>query len=135
MNPVEEIANNATGLRVIHDWLGDGLQPVSQETANRRSFSCLEGNDGKECPHLHAPRWWETYKTPIADAIKRQLEKKADMKLTSRMDEHPRNCGVCGCCMPLKVWVPTKHIAAHTSDETVKKFPAYCFQRIELENL
>lgn len=132
MNATNEIL---TGVAVLADWLGDGLSPVSQAQADQRAETCLIGNGGKECPHLRAPKWWEEHsKEPVAQAIKRQLEAKSEMKLSTALDAHPRLCDICGCCMPVKVWVPAKHIAEHTPDELLKEFPGYCFQRIEIEN-
>ncbi len=133
MTPVNEIL---TGVAVLKDWLGDGMSPVSQTQADQRAETCLIGNSGKECPHLRGAKWWEEHsKEPIAEAIKSHLEAKHEMKLSTALDKHPRLCDICGCCMPTKAWVPIKHIAAHTPDEMVKRFPAYCFQRIEIENL
>ncbi len=125
-----------TGASVLRDWFGDGLNPVGSAVANTRALVCLKGNDGLECPHLKAPNWWdEQIKNPAADAIKKQLEAKSHLKLETALDQHPRMCGVCGCCASLKVWTPLKHIAAHTSEETTKKFPAFCWIRQEIESL
>lgn len=124
-----------TGVATIKDWLGDGGAPVTQAQADQRAETCLRGNDGKECPHLTHPRWWEKTKGGIAFAIKEQLEAKSDMKLVTELDQVPRLCNVCGCCMPLKAWVPIEHIAAHTPEDLVKKFPPYCRIRQEIENL
>lgn len=135
MSIINEISNTTRGAAILKGWLGNGANPVPQEKADLRSLSCLQGNNGAECPHLKAPRWWETAKDSIATAIKEQLEEKSKMKLASPMDVHPRLCGVCGCCMPLKVFVPIEYIATHTPDDKWKQYPAYCWQRIEAENL
>lgn len=133
---LNELQQNAAGVAVLKDWLGSGLAPVSQETADRRALACSEGNGGLECPHLRESRWWEKQvKNPVAETIKKWMEAKASMKLITKMDEHPRLCGVCGCCMPTKVWTPIEHIAAHTSETTLSKLPAWCWQRIEIESL
>ena len=135
MNLVDELKNDARGLAILADWLGDGLTPVSQELADKRASVCLTGNDGKECPHLTHPRWWESAKDVVADTIKEQMVAKSGMHLETKLDAVPRMCNVCGCCTALKVWTPTKHIAAHTSDELAKKFTPYCWVRHEVENL
>lgn len=135
MKAFDDLKNTANGAAILADWLGDGGHPITQEQADRRSLSCLAGDDGKECPHLTHPRWWDSAKGAVAFAIKEQLEAKAGLKLTTKLDEHPRLCNVCGCCMPLKAWVPIEHIAAHTPEDLVKKFPPYCRIRQEIENL
>lgn len=137
MNPIHELKNTVAGAAVLRDWFGDGLHPVSQDQANTRAMACLHGKSGVECPHLKAPNWWNAAaqaKDHIADAIKAQLAAKGSLKLETALDKHPRMCGVCGCCASLKVWTPIKHIAAHTSEELTKKYPAYCWIRQEIEN-
>lgn len=125
-----------TAMAILKDWLGNGLSPVPQEVADRRAATCLAGNNGKECPFLVAPRWWQEHSTePIAMAIKDQLEKKSEMKLDTSLDRVPSMCKKCGCAMPLKVWVPIQHIATHTPENKISEYPAYCWQRIEAENL
>lgn len=135
MSLIDEIRNDVTGAAVLADWLGDGLNPVDQKVADARAAVCLTGNGGGECPHLKSPNWWDNQKGNIAFAIKEQLEAKSKMKLATELDATPRMCSICGCCMPLKAWVPIKHVAAHTSEDLVKKFVPWCWQRIEIENL
>lgn len=135
MSLLNEIKNDAAGYAVLHDWFGDGATPVSQDTANTRAMACLHGDSGNECPYLTYPNWWDKKKGAIADAIKEQLEKKSQLKLETYLDKNSRMCSVCGCCASLKVWTPTKHIAAHTSEELTKKFPGWCWVRQEIENL
>jgi hypothetical protein len=135
MKALDEIKNTATGAAVLADWLGDGLHPVTQEQADRRAVSCLSGNDGAECPHLSHPNWWDSAKGSVAFAIKEQLEAKAGLKLETKLDEHPRMCSRCGCCMPVKAWTPIKHIASHMTDDAVKSHPPFCWIRQEIENL
>jgi hypothetical protein len=135
MSFLDELKHDANGLAVLADWLGDGLTPVPQALADERANACLRGNDGKECPNLCAPNWWDSTKDAIADAIKQHVEKKAQLKLETELDLVPRMCRACGCCMPTKVWVPLKHIAAHTPEDVVKKFTPYCKIRQEIENL
>ncbi len=135
MSLSNEIKNDAAGYQILQDWFGDGLRPVTQEQADKRAVACMQGNNGGECPHLTWPKWWETAKGAIASAIKEQLEAKSKMKLETAIDKAPRMCSGCGCCMSLKVWAPISHIAAHTSPQTISKFPPFCWQRIEIENL
>jgi hypothetical protein len=136
MKALNEIKQTAVGAAVLADWLGDGLHLVAQEKADRRALSCLTGNDGAGCPHLSHPGWWDSAKGSVASAIKKQLEAKAGLKLETDLDRNvPRMCSVCGCCAPLKAWAPIKHIAAHTPEDLVKKFPPHCWIRQEIENL
>lgn len=134
MNLINELKNDANGAAVLADWLGNGGTPVCQDTADRRARACLEGSGG-ECPRLTHPRWWESAKGAVAFAIKEQLEAKSGLKLETKLDANPRLCNVCGCCASLKAWVPIAHIASHTPDDLVNKFPPHCWIRQEIENL
>lgn len=134
MSLLNELKNDVTGAAVLADWLGNGSAPVCQDTADRRAAICLRGNDGNECPHLTSPEWYEKAKGAVAFAIKQQLEAKSKIDLKTEMDSHKKMCRQCGCCMELKVWAPIEYIAAHTADDLLKKFPGFCWQRIEIEN-
>lgn len=132
MNLLNEAKKDVAGLATIKDWLGEGAH-VPTEQASGRAAVCLKGNQGSECPHHHSPKWWEIFKNPIADAIKRQIELKARMKLSTPHDENLAMCSACGCCMSVKIWVPIKHVKAHTTPEMMEKFPPYCWQKREIE--
>lgn len=135
MSVIEHLKQDAVGLSVLTDWFGGGLHPVPKEIADRRAAICLHGDNGQECPHLKEPNWWDRNRGAIAFAIKEQLEAKSQLKLETDLDANPRMCAKCGCCMPLKAWTPIEYIAAHTPESVVKNMPAFCWQRIEIENL
>src|ERR1700678_1861029 len=110
MNVIEEIRRDAGAAPLLWDWIGQG-DPVKQEVADGRAAVCLRGDEGRRCPYLKAPRWWERYfKNPIAKVIKKQLELKTKLRLSTELDQEKRMCQVCGCCAELKVWVPVRHV-------------------------
>jgi len=135
MNPINELKQIADGAAVITAWFGAGGRPVSQDTANTRALACLHGDKVMVCSFLGHPYWWESTKGAIASAIKEQLEAKGNLKLETALDQNPSMCRKCGCCLPLKVWTPIEHIKSQTTEEQVQGFPAFCWQRIEIENL
>lgn len=133
MTLLDEIKRTADGLAAIKDWLGEGGH-VAQAQADHRSLACLRGGpDGSPCPHNVHARWWESAKNPVADAIKAQLEIKERVRLSTPFDAHLKMCKACGCCIQLKVHAPIHHIKAHTPEETLSKFPAFCWIRREIE--
>ena len=133
MNLLDEIRKTVDGAQTLKDWIGDGV-PVRQEHANGRAMACLAGNNGLPCPHNKAPKWWERFfKDPVAGFIRRQLEVKNRMKLTTPHDESIHMCSICGCCLTLKVWTPIGHIKAHTPNHLLGQFPIYCWQRREMD--
>jgi hypothetical protein len=127
MSIIDEIRRDAKGAAILKDWLGEGV-PVGQDIANGRTRICLEGNDGLTCPFHKAERWWDVVKHYIADAIKAQIALKNRMSLATPHDADLKMCSACGCAMPVKVWVPLKHVVEHTPKEVFDKMPPYCWQ-------
>lgn len=121
-----------TGIEVLTDWLGAGGSPVDPMVATFRAQRCLIGNDGQPCPKNVQPNWWDRVKHTIADWIRAGLELKNRMNLHLAEDPKLHMCAGCGCCLQLKVWVPTKHIKAHTAPEKLADFPDYCWMKREL---
>lgn len=135
MNILQEIQNDIQGAQVLKDWWGAGGHPVAQSQADHRSLSCVRGNDGEPCPHNKGATWLETHaKEPIAIAIKNQLELKHKLKMETPFDAALHFCACCGCFLPLKLFVPIKHIAQHTGAEVLNQMPNYCWVKKEIEN-
>ena len=135
MNLIEELRNDAAGLKTLKDWVGEGLVPVSKEQAESRATACTKGYDGKPCQFNKAPLWWESAKGSIAEAIKKQIELRNKMELSTSQDADLHMCSACGCCLVLKIFTPIKYIKSHTPEGRVELYPRFCWQRIEMENL
>ena len=106
----------------IHkDWLGEGGEPVSKGQSTERAFTC------SICPQNRHPKWWEQSKQAIASVMRKHLEYKNHISISTDHDDDLHMCKVCGCCLPLKVHVPLKHILAHTNSETLAQFPENCW--------
>lgn len=127
MDFVREIKHDAAGAAMMTDWLGDGGIPVPQSKADERASACLV------CPKNVDPTWWERMtKDPIADVIRHQLEIKNSMEMRVEGEAFMGMCQPCGCCTRLKVWVPIKHVKAHTAQDVLESFPAFCWQLNEI---
>lgn len=135
MKPIEEIQNDISGLAALRDWLGDLGEPVHPLVSEYRAKVCLTGNNGDRCPQDIEPNWWDRVKSVVADWIRAELEIKNRMNLTVMGEEHLHMCAACGCCLKLKVHVPTVVIKAHLTKKQLAKTPAYCWMRRETENL
>lgn len=117
---------------VLIDWLGEGGIPVSKDMAEHRASICISGFDGgKPCPRNRSPKWWEFAKEPIAEAILGTLEAKNAMDLHVSVEDDLHMCDVCGCCLPLKVWVPIHHVIKHSTEAQLAEFPAHCWIKKE----
>lgn len=127
MNIVEEIKNDINGIDLLTDWLGTG-EPVHEMVAEFRANRCVT------CEFNVAPNWWDkNIKNPIAKWIKGELELKNQQGLRVPNEERLSICSICGCCNALAVWVPTLHIKSHTSAEQLKKFPDWCWKKLEIQ--
>lgn len=133
MSLLNQLRQTLEGAQILKDWLGDsGESPVSREHAERRAHSCLFGQGGNACSEHRAPRWWESAKSRIAEAIRRQLAFKHEVNLFLEREEDMKMCAVCGCCMRLKVWVPTDHIRQNIALESLKNYPSHCWIKQEI---
>lgn len=132
---IEEIKRSALGMAVIADWLGSGGQPVTPVIAERRSMACVTGNNGKPCPHNHGSQnglnWWDWCKDKIAKTIRLHIGIKKRLKLKVTFEDQLQMCDICGCCLRTKIWTPTEHVRAHTTNEMRDQFPHWCWMKDE----
>lgn len=134
MNPLTEIAQDITGAAALADWLGDNGVPVDPMVAELRAQRCVIGNKGEPCPHNKEPNWWGRIKSTIADWIRKEIEVKNGMGLHVESEDSLHMCAKCGCALPLKVWVPRKHLEDHTDKTKLKDWPSWCWLRREMES-
>lgn len=127
MKFINEIRHTADGAAILNDWLGDGGLPVESWHAEARADVC------EHCPENVETGWWDKVKQAIASRIKENLAVKHQLGLKVKNEDKLGMCKVCGCCNPLAVWCPIKHIAAHTPESQRKEFPQVCWKRVELE--
>lgn len=116
MNPFKA-AVRAYKLR--SSWLGDGGDPMPASLANKRSEICLK------CQFNNPARpIWEA----IASEVSKLMRLKLELNLHVEQEEHLHVCDKCDCYLPLKVWVPIKHISATTD---TNEMPEWCWCRTE----
>jgi hypothetical protein len=133
MDILDELAADIDGVSAIKDWLGDGGKPVSPAQSDSRAVSCVSGGKkGRPCPHNVLPKWWESAKGQVADWIRKELEVKNSMNISTPHDDGLHICDICKCCMALKVHTPIQHIQAHTPPGRARQFPSFCWQKKEL---
>ena len=129
VNIIDEIRATASGAATLNDWLGEGGVPVADWQAEARAETC------EQCPLNREPFWWEHAKNKIAETVKERLVTKNKMDLRVSNEDDLGICKPCGCVLPLKVWVPIKHIRDHTSPEVFEALPqTNCWLRAELES-
>ncbi len=133
MNLLEEFKNDAQGLMLLKDWLGNKAIPVESDIAENRSLACCFGDHGKPCPMNVEPNWWERVKDKIANTIRQQLQIKKNLDLWTAKEGDLSMCKICGCCLKLKIHVPIEYVRQHTTTKQFNEFPAWCWIRKEIE--
>ena len=116
------------GAKILADWLGEGGQPVATELALKRAETCVN------CPKNSigsASRWWSI---PIAAAVKKMLEARQDLNLSTPFDDRLGVCEVCLCSNRLKIHVGAEFLKAHTSAEVLAELPGNCWVPAEIKS-
>lgn len=115
------------GRKILHDWLGDGGNPVPKEQAQHRANVCAA------CPMNYKGAWIWNMATAIA--IASQMKLRRTMQISLEDEDKIGICEVCGCQLKLKVHVPFMHIYRHTSEQQFSKFPEMCWQIQEMKQI
>ena len=129
MNVIDEIRNDARGLELLTDWLGDDGKPVDRELAECRSFIC------ELCPENRPGPLWEVIKHMAAMWIRGEIEIKHKLSMVLPNEDKLGMCRACGCCNRLKCWTPIDHINNHFNEKARSKLPPSCWMIGELKEL
>lgn len=127
---VDAVRRFSVGSRTMADWIGDGAFPVSNDLADARASTCAA------CPmnKVHDDPL-SSLSAAVAEAVKSHTHAKRQLKLHLKQEDSISTCSVCGCHLPLKVWVPHRHIARTQSQSTRLALPKTCWMRSEEQRL
>jgi hypothetical protein len=118
---VETVKRLWAGIKSVNEWLDSNDAPVSTELAEKRATTCVS------CP-LNGPgdfsKW---FTTPASAAIKRQLEKLQNRKISTTQDEKLNICEACLCPLKLIVHVPLQIKLAHMTPDTKQALHPSCW--------
>ena len=122
---VAAVAKTAEGVGLLIDWLkGDpngNIEVVAPELAHRRANVC------ELCPQNSTSPFTDWFTVPVAEKLRRMVEARKEIKLTTPADAKLGTCAVCRCPLALKVHVPMANIIAKTKPETMAQFPPNCW--------
>jgi hypothetical protein len=91
----------AAGAATLMEWEEAGLPHVEQEKANARGATCAI------CPRNNAGKNLTDYFTvPLAEMIKKRMERLAELDLKTPSDEKLMVCDACYCPLRTKIWMP-----------------------------
>lgn len=119
----EGVRKTMAGVGTILSWLGDGLEPVAQETANARAEICVGCDRNTRSEGIHRAL------NTVGDILHSIAQAKAQMKLATPSDEKLESCAACGCVLQTKVWVPAEHIKKGITPEVESKLSPQCWIR------
>lgn len=122
---VEKARKYATGVGVLLDWLGSGGKTVLKEEAERRASVCAV------CPKNVQGGIDSVFTRVAADKIKRQLELRSEMELSTTKDNALNICEACLCVLKCKVWVPIEHVEKKLTDDMRSQLDPSCWIKSE----
>ena len=109
------------GVKTLNDWIDLGEPAVATELAQQRAQTCaacaLNGKGGLE----------EWFTKPAAAAIKVQIGKLSDRKLSTPVDDKLNVCTACLCPLKLKVHTPLSFITPNMGEETRRALDPGCW--------
>jgi hypothetical protein len=103
-------------------WAKGGVKTVSEGLANARAGICRSCYYNVSVPGCRS----------CTGLLNLALQVAKGKRLLS--NRNLRNCAVCKCHLPVKVWFPIEAIAAGTSAETLAKYPDFCWIKKEIED-
>lgn len=118
-------ANVVAGKETLVDWIDDGALAVPAPQSAARAAICTT------CPKNGKGDLLSYFTKPAADAIKRTVERKLEMQLTTPHDDQIGVCEVCDCPLSLKVHLPIENISKKMNPVTMAEFPDWCWIRKE----
>lgn len=120
---VDRSENITAGIGVVIDWLGDSLEPVPVDLAQKRAAICAV------CPQNGRPDFIQKLLAMAASGVKELVELKNDLALKTDYDDRLQHCQPCDCVLTLKVWTKLDFILAHTNERVMTELDPKCWIR------
>lgn len=111
------------GVSTILAWLGDGLKPVDQATADSRASICARCVNNVQMEGLQKAIG------TAGDILHSIMEAKNHLKLATPHDPLLHQCSACWCVLATKVWAPSNHIREGITPEIESKLSPECWIR------
>jgi len=118
--------NVVAGAETLVDWIASGAEAVPAEKSAARATVCAG------CARNSSGDMLSFFTRADSEAIRRTIQRKNQMNLTTAYDDKLGVCEVCSCPLKLKVHLPPEHIKARLSDEVIGQLPDWCWIRKEL---
>ena len=120
-SPLQKLKNVVVGGATVVEWIASGTEAVPLELSNERGRIC------STCPQNKTGDLTSWFTVPVSAAIRRALESRKDMNLTSPYDHQIGVCEACSCPLKLKIHMPIVKILERISSETKKDLVPFCW--------
>lgn len=120
-NWFRRIVRQGAGVSTLADWLGTDGVPVAAELAEQRAAIC------SDCPQNKQGDLLAFFTKPVADLLRRQLEERRQLNLSTSRDAQLNVCDACGCPLKLKVHVPLNFIRKHMRQQEMGLLDPRCW--------
>lgn len=118
---VAEVKRMVAGVGVLLDWLGESASTESVAVATARAEVCAG------CPQNKPGALENLLHRAAAQMVRKQLEIRTDMKLSTPYDAKLGMCAACLCPIKLKVFAPLKHVLKGLLPEYREKLDPNCW--------
>lgn len=115
----------AAGAKSIVEWIAGGSRVVDPEQATHRAKTCVS------CSFNKPGDLTNFFDRATSEMIKKYIQSKSDIKLTTRFDLELGVCDACYCPLKLKVWSPLEHILNHMAPYVEDELAPQCWIRAE----
>lgn len=112
-----------SGVATLIAWIGSGLKPVDQATANARATICATCEKNVQLEGIQKAIG------TMGDILHSIMQAKSELKLTTPHDAQLHQCSACLCVCSTKVWTPTDHIKKGMTPEVQAALAAKCWIR------
>lgn len=118
----QKLGNVAAGSEILVEWISSGAEAVAVSVSNARALRC------SVCPaNEQVSDWTSIFTVPVSEAIRRELNRRKDMALSTAFDDKLGVCSACNCPLKLKVHVPLKSIVEKMPKESVDALDKNCW--------
>ncbi len=121
-NLLRKVGNVAAGAEtLLVDWIPSGAEAVPASQSADRASVCVG------CSFNDSGDLLSFFTRIAAEAIRRTIQKKNEMNLSTPHDEKLGVCKVCDCPLKLKVHLPIPFIKERMSQAVRSELPAHCW--------
>lgn len=125
MPVIGKLGRLAAGAKVIVDWIASGEEAVPGDLAEKRAAICAG------CIANEPGDWTRFFTVPASEAIRRELSRRRDWKLSTSQDAKLNVCTACWCPLPLKVHMPIDRVMSKLDPEAKAALVPNCWIRSE----